>query len=57
MNDVVKNLLVTLAVALVLMTVFQAFSTPAGGNPQEVSYSAFVEEVDSDKIKKVEFPR
>ena len=55
MNDVVKNLLVTLAVALVLMTVFQAFSTPASGNPQEVSYSAFVEEVDADKIKKVEF--
>ena len=34
MNDVVKNLLVTLAVALVLMTVFQAFSSPSTGNPQ-----------------------
>ena len=55
MNDVVKNLLVTLAVALVLMTVFQAFSTPSTGNPQEVSYSSFVDEVASDRVRKVEF--
>ena len=55
MNDLVKNLLVTLAVALVLMTVFQAFTTPSGGNPQEVTYSGFLDEVDSDKIRKVEF--
>ena len=55
MNDVVKNLLVTLAVALVLMTVFQAFSSPTAANPQEVSYSSFVDEVDSDKVRKVEF--
>jgi cell division protease FtsH len=55
MNDLVKNLLVTLAVALVLMTVFQAFTTPAGGPSQEVTYSGFLEEVDSDKVRKVEF--
>ena len=55
MNDLVKNLLVTLAVALVLMTVFQTFSTPAGGNPSEVTYSTFLSEVDGDKVKKVEF--
>ena len=55
MNDLVKNLLVTLAVALVLMTVFQTFSAPAGGSPTEVTYSTFLGEVDSDKVKKVEF--
>ncbi len=55
MNDLVKNLLVTLAVALVLMTVFQAFSRPQGGTPQEVTYSSFLAEVDTDKVRKVEF--
>src|SRR3990167_2463142 len=55
MNDLVKNLLVTLAVALVLMTVFQTFSAPAAGTPTEVTYSTFLSEVDSDKVQKVEF--
>ncbi len=55
MSDLVKNLLVTLAVALVLMTVFQTFSKPQAGSPQEVTYSTFLSEVDGDKIRKVEF--
>jgi len=55
MSDLVKNLLVTLAVALVLMTVFQTFSKPQAGSPQEVTYSSFLSEVDGDKIRKVEF--
>ena len=55
MNDLVKNLLVTLAVALVLMTVFQTFSHSPGTSPQEVTYSSFLSEVDSDKVRKVEF--
>src|SRR4249919_1433951 len=55
MNDVVKNLLVVLAVALVLITVFNTFSKPAGGAPQEVTYSTFVNEVRSDQVKRVEF--
>ncbi len=55
MSDLVKNLLVTLAVALVLMTVFQTFSKPQAGSPQEVTYSSFLSEVDADKIRKVEF--
>jgi len=55
MSDLVKNLLVTLAVALVLMTVFQTFSKPQAGSPQEVTYSTFLSEVDGDKISKVEF--
>src|SRR4030065_1654741 len=55
MNDLVKNLLVTLAVALVLMTVFQTFSQPQGSSPQEVTYSSFLGEVTADKVRKVEF--
>ena len=55
MNDLVKNLLVTLAVALVLMTVFQTFSPSQSSNPQEVTYSSFLSEVDGDKVRKVEF--
>ena len=55
MNDLVKNLLVTLAVALVLMTVFQTFSPNKAASPQEVTYSSFLGEVDSDKVRKVEF--
>ncbi len=55
MNDLVKNLLVTLAVALVLMTVFQTFSQPKGSSPQEVTYSTFLGEVNADKVRKVEF--
>ncbi|MEO8161343.1 MAG: ATP-dependent metallopeptidase FtsH/Yme1/Tma family protein, partial [Arenimonas sp.] len=55
MNDLVKNLLVTLAIALVLVAVFQGFSRPASGNPQEVTYSSFLSEVDADRVRKVEF--
>jgi cell division protease FtsH len=55
MNDLVKNLLVTLAVALVLIAVFNNFSKPAGGNPQEVTYSSFLSEVKADRVKRVEF--
>src|SRR4249920_1841854 len=55
MNDLVKNLLVVLAVALVLLTVFNTFSKPASGSPQEVTYSSFLSEVDTDRVRKVEF--
>jgi cell division protease FtsH len=55
MNDLVKNLLVTLAVALVLLTVFQTFSRPQAAASQEVTYTTFLEEVRADKVGKVEF--
>ncbi len=55
MNDLVKNLLVTLAVALVLMTVFQTFSPSLSSSSPEMTYSNFLSEVDAGKIKKVEF--
>ena len=55
MNDLVKNLLVTLAVVLVLTTVFNAFSPKFAPATEEVAYSGFLAEVDADRIKKVEF--
>jgi cell division protease FtsH len=55
MNDLVKNLLITLAVGLVLMTVFQTFSPAFAPSTPEVAYSSFLGEVDANKVKKVEF--
>ncbi len=52
MNDMVKNVLVWLAIALVLMTVFQSFQ-PRAGADQELGYSAFLEKVRAGEIASV----
>jgi cell division protease FtsH len=52
MNDLAKNLLLWLIVAVVLMAVFQSFSAPAGGST-ELSYNQFIEEVKADRVAKV----
>ena len=49
MNNLIKNMAIWLVIALVLMTVFQTFSHPAGGNPQETTYSSFLSEVDGER--------
>ena len=48
-----KNLLLWLIIAAVLLTVFNNFSGVS--EPQEVSYSEFVEQVNRNEIRKVEF--
>ena len=53
MNDLVKNLLLWVVVAIVLMMVFQSFSPNTAG-PQEVQYSQFMEEVRNNRIRKVD---
>ncbi len=53
MNDLVKNLLMWLVVAAVLMVVFQAFS-PKLAPSRDVIYSDFVADVEADRIKKVD---
>ena len=53
MNDLAKNLLLWVVVAVVLMVVFQSFS-PKLAPSQEVVYSQFVQEVQDDRIKKVD---
>ena len=53
MNDLVKNLLLWVVVAVVLMMVFQSFSPNTAG-PQEVQYSQFMEEVRNNRIRRVD---
>ncbi|MFC5570638.1 ATP-dependent zinc metalloprotease FtsH [Lysobacter yangpyeongensis] len=57
MNDLAKNLLLWVIVAVVLMVVFQAFGPRTGlGTPaSEVNYSQFIRDVQADRIKAVEF--
>ena len=54
MNDLVKNLMLWVVVAVVLMVVFQSFSPRlAGGANSEILYSDFIQAVRDDRIKKV----
>ncbi|MFT5083349.1 MAG: cell division protease FtsH [Lentisphaeria bacterium] len=51
MNDMAKNLVLWLVIAVVLFTVFQNFSSP---KPQdELSYSGFVHEVQDGRVRQV----
>ncbi|GAB5451413.1 MAG: ATP-dependent zinc metalloprotease FtsH [Halioglobus sp.] len=51
MNDMVKNLLLWLVIAAVLLSVFQNFSMQSA--PEQVGYSDLIYEIKSDRIKKV----
>ena len=53
MNDMGKNLLLWLIIAAVLLTVFNNFSGVS--EPQEISYSDFIEQVNRNEIRQVEF--
>ena len=57
MNDLAKNLLLWVIVAVVLMVVFQAFGprTGLGSSSSEVTYSQFMKDVKSDRVKSVEY--
>lgn len=52
MNDLAKNLLLWVIVAVVLMVVFQAFG-PRTGTSEVLAYDQFVQQVQSDRIKEV----
>ncbi|MCL1634162.1 ATP-dependent zinc metalloprotease FtsH [Luteimonas sp. SX5] len=54
MNDLVKNLLLWVVVAVVLMVVFQSFNPKAAGAGGEVVYSQFIADVQNDRIKQVD---
>lgn len=49
MNDLAKNLLLWVVVAVVLMVVFQSFSPKLAGAGQDVVYSQFVQDVQNDR--------
>ncbi len=53
MNDLAKNLLLWVVVAVVLMVVFQSFS-PKLAPSQDIIYSQFVQDVQNDRISKVD---
>ncbi|MEN8128808.1 MAG: ATP-dependent zinc metalloprotease FtsH [Pseudomonadota bacterium] len=53
MNDMVKNLILWAVIAIVLMSVFNNFS-PRGPTPTALSYSEFIAEVKSGRVKSVE---
>ncbi|HET6396765.1 MAG TPA: ATP-dependent zinc metalloprotease FtsH [Pseudoxanthomonas sp.] len=58
MNDLTKNLLLWVVVAVVLMVVFQSFSPRGAGTaaaPESASYTRFLQEVDAGRIRSVVF--
>ena len=57
MNDLTKNLLLWVVVAVVLMLVFQSFSPKVGGmaTTAGTTYSDFLDQVDSGNVQRVEF--
>jgi cell division protease FtsH len=52
LNNLIKNVAIWLVIALVLMTVFNQFSTRQGGQ-KPMEYSQFIEEVKQGRIAKV----
>ena len=52
MNDLAKNLLLWVIIAVVLMAVFNSFS-PRTPSAQAMAYDEFVQQVQSDRIAKV----
>jgi cell division protease FtsH len=57
MNDLTKNLLLWVVVAVVLMVVFQSFSPrlAGGAGNDTVTYTQFLKEVDGGRVKAVDF--
>ena len=52
MNDIVKNLVLWVVIAVILLSVFQNMNS--GDEAQNLPYSQFLNEVKSDQIKRVE---
>ena len=52
MNDMAKNLVLWLVIAVVLLAVFQSFS-PSGRSTDAMSYTSFVQQVDSNNVGSV----
>jgi cell division protease FtsH len=49
MNEMAKNLLLWLVIAVILLTVFQSFN-PHGGSSSDLPYSSFVQSVDNGNV-------
>ena len=56
MNDMVKNIVLWVVVAIVLMTAFEGFNSNFGNN-NTVAYSTFLNDIKSNNLKEVDFKR
>ncbi|MBT8441798.1 MAG: ATP-dependent zinc metalloprotease FtsH [Gammaproteobacteria bacterium] len=54
MNDLAKNIILWIVIAIVLLTVFQSFGT-GGRTSEPLDYSTFLELVDNSQISEVNF--
>jgi cell division protease FtsH len=54
LNDLAKNIILWIVIAIVLLTVFQSFGT-GGRTTEPLDYSTFLELVDSSQISEVNF--
>ncbi len=52
MNDMAKNLLLWIVIAVVLIAVFQSFN-PRGADPQNISYSDFMQQAEQNNVSQV----
>ncbi|MEO7917638.1 MAG: ATP-dependent metallopeptidase FtsH/Yme1/Tma family protein, partial [Dokdonella sp.] len=50
MNDMAKNLLLWIVIAIVLLTVFQSFNPRGAATPSEVPYSEFIAQVRNGQV-------
>lgn len=53
MNDMVKNLVLWVVIAVVLMSVFNGFQQGTGAKPQPLSYTQFIAEVKQGHVSEV----
>src|SRR3546814_8285063 len=54
MNDLVKNLILWVVVAVVLMVVFQSFSLKTAGGSDKIIYSQLITDVRGDRVQEVD---
>ena len=52
MNDMAKNLLLWIVIAVVLLAVFQSFN-PHGASQRNISYSDFMQQVENNAVAQV----
>ncbi|KYK86118.1 hypothetical protein SA2200_07855, partial [Aggregatibacter actinomycetemcomitans serotype d str. SA2200] len=53
MNDMVKNLILWVVVAIVMMTAYQSFNTTSGGGVTD--YTTFISDVENNQVRQAKF--
>ena len=53
MNDIAKNALLWLIVAVVLIVVYQSLSPKLTGSDQQMAYTEFVQQVKNDNVSSI----